>query len=94
MAALGPNRDLPALNPLFARSTIAAVLVVLSSLAPLLGETGVASAVKDIVDNGDGIQTGVENGVRALDALIGLGSAVWFWLERRAPNFRLSFRSR
>ena len=51
-----------------------------------------ASLVKDIVDNGDGIQTGVESGLRALDRLIGLGSAVWFWLERRAPNFRLSFR--
>lgn len=64
----------------------------ITAVAPLLGETGVASLVKDIVDNGDGIQTGVESGLRALDRLIGLGSAVWFWLERRAPNFRLSFR--
>ncbi|WP_210526419.1 hypothetical protein [Rubellimicrobium arenae] len=90
----GPNRLLPPLNPLKARSTIAAILVALTALAPLLGETGVASLVKDVVDNGDGIQTGVENGIRAVDSLIGLGSALWFWLERRAPNFRLSFRSR
>ncbi len=88
----GPNRRLPALNPLFARSTIAALLAALTALAPLLGETGIASIVRDIVDNGEGIQTGVEDGVRALDALIGLASIVWFWLERRAPNFRLTFR--
>lgn len=90
----GPNSNLPPLNPFMARSTIAAILMVLTAVAPLLGETGVASLVREIVDNGDNIQTGVADGIRALDALIGLGSTVWFWLDRRAPNFRLTFRRR
>lgn len=90
----GPNRRLPALNPLYARSTIAAVLAALSAIAPLLGETGVASVVTEIVSNEDAIQSNTESFLRALDAIIGIGSVVWFWLERRAPNFRLSFKAR
>lgn len=90
----GPNRILPPLNPLMARSTIAAVLMVLAAVAPLLGQSGAASLVTEIVANGEAIQGGVERAITLADAAIALGSPLWFWLERRAPNFRLSFRAR
>lgn len=90
----GPNRSLPPLNPLMARSTIAAVLSALSAILPLLGDGGIASTAAELVANGDAIQQGAEDALRALDALLGLGFVVWFWLERRAPWRRLSFRNR
>ncbi len=89
----GPNRDLPALSPLKARSTIAAILAFLALVGPLLNG-GLGELVTSVVDNGDAIQGQAETAVNAINALIGVAGLVWFWAERRAPNFRLSFRSR
>lgn len=90
----GPNRSLPPLNPLMARSTIALILTVLSALLPLLGEGGLASFVAQLVANETAIQAWAENAIRAADAVIAVGAPLWFWLERRAPWRRLSFRGR
>jgi len=89
----GPNRILPPLNPFMARSTIAAAIGILQTLLPLLGDGGLAELAGEAIKSEDTIQANVEAALRALDVLIGVGSWVWYGLERRAPNFRLSFRS-
>lgn len=90
----GPNRSLPPLNPLMARSTIALILTVLSALLPLLGNGGVASFITELVANEAAIQAWAESAIRTTDAVIAVGAPLWFWLERRAPWRRLSFRAR
>lgn len=89
----GPNRALPALSPLRARSTVAAILSLLAVIGPLLGG-GVGEVLAELAANADLIQVQTERVIDALNALIGAAALVWFWLERRAPNFRLSFRGR
>ena len=90
----GPNRILPPLNPLMARSTIAAIIGILQTLLPLLGDGGLAELAAEAIQSQDTIQANTEAALRALDVLIGVGSWVWYGLERRAPNFRLSFKAR
>jgi hypothetical protein len=87
------NRNLPVLNPLKARSTIAAGLALLSVFAPMLGG-GVGEVAADVVANGDAIQQGAQTFVNAVNVAIGVVGVAWFWFERRAPNFRLSFAGR
>ncbi len=87
----GPNRVLPPLNPLKARSTYAAFLAVLAILAPFLNG-GLGEIVTDILKNGDAAQDHIEKAVDAANVLIGFGALVWYALERRAPNYRLSFK--
>lgn len=91
MPDLGPNRELPPLNPLKARSTIAAILSFLALIGPLLGG-GLGEIVAEIAANGDLIQQQTERAVDAFNAILGVASLIWFWLERRAPNFRLSLK--
>lgn len=86
-----PNRSLRPLNPFKARSTAAAILAVLSLVGPLLGGS-LGGVLAEVAANADIIQSQTERAVDAINALIGIGSLAWFWLERRAPNFRLSFR--
>ena len=87
------NRELPALNPLKARSTIAALLTVVGAVSPLLGG-GIGALAADVVANSENIQAGVETATASVNALIVVGGMAWLWFERRAPNFRLSFRDR
>ena len=85
------NRNLPALNPLKARSTIAALLSLAAVVGPLFGG-GIGEVVAEVTANGDAIQGGAETAVNAINALIGTIGVVWFWFERRAPNYRLSLK--
>ncbi len=87
----GPNRDLPPLSPFFARSTIAAVLSLLAIVGPLLGG-GLGEVLTEIAGSADLIQQQTETAVDAFNALLGVASLIWLYVERRAPNFRLSFR--
>ena len=92
----GPNHDLPPVNPLDirkARSTIAAVLSVVALIGPLLGG-GIGEVAAELAANADLIQQQTERAIDAFNVLVGIGGFVWFWLERRAPNFRLSFSRR
>lgn len=88
----GPNLALPNLNPLKARSTIAAILAFLSLIGPLIGG-GIGEVVAEVAENGDLIQSQTETAIDALNALIGTVALVWFWIERKSPNFRLSLRA-
>ena len=88
---LGPNRALPPLSPLKARSTIATVLSVLALVGPLLGG-GLGEVLTEIAASTDLIQQETERAVNAFNALVGVASLVWLWWERRAPNYRLSLR--
>lgn len=92
-AELGANRTLPPLNPLKARSTVAAALSIAALVSPLLGG-GIGAVLTEVVTNGSAIQAETERVVNAVNALLGVGTMTWFWVERRAPNFRLSFRAR
>lgn len=76
-----PDSPLPPLNVLQARSTIAAVLLILSLVAPELASKfdpdtiiGAALAVID-----------------AVDKVTAVGSAAWLYLERKNPRRALSF---
>ncbi|KQI68684.1 hypothetical protein AN189_07180 [Loktanella sp. 3ANDIMAR09] len=86
-----PNKSLPPLNPLLARSTLAAALTIVGLIGPLIGG-GLGEIAAEIVANEESIQDGAETAVNAINALLGLAGGVWFWIERRAPNNRLSFR--
>lgn len=77
---MGPNTDLPALSMWQARSTwvvlVAAVLQIAAFLRfDLLGALGV-EGTEPLVD-----------GIMQIVAAVAL---VWTWLERRAPNYRLT----
>ncbi len=89
----GPNHDLPVLSPLRARSSIAAVLSLAALVGPLLGG-GIGEMLAELASNGDLIQSQTERAIDAINAVIGIGAMAWFWFERRAPNFRLSFKAR
>jgi len=87
------NRNLPALSPLKARSTIAALLTVVGAVSPLLGG-GVGLLAADLVANGDAIQSGAQTTVEAVNTLITVGGMAWLWAERRAPSYRISLSGR
>lgn len=89
----GPNRTLPPLNPLKARSTIAAILSVIALIGPLIGG-GLGEVLAEVAANGDLIQSQTERAVNAFNALLGVASLIWLYLERRAPNYRLSLSRR
>ena len=48
--------------------------------------------VAEVAANGDLIQRQTELAIDSLNAIIGVAAMLWFWWERRAPHFRLSFR--
>jgi len=50
-----PNRSLPPLNPLAARSTVAAILAFVALIGPLLGG-GLGEMLAEIAANGDMIR--------------------------------------
>jgi hypothetical protein len=88
----GPNLVLPTLNPLKARSSIAGVLAILSIVSPLLNG-GIGEIVSELLSSEQVIQQQSEIAIASINALVGVVGLVWFWIERRAPNFRLSFKS-
>lgn len=56
-------------------------------LLPSLCEVGLGCTAQEVVTKG-------ERAVSLVQQLAPIASAVWLWLERRAPNFRLVFRRR
>jgi MFS family permease len=89
----GPNHDLPTLSPLRARSTVAALLSLAALVGPLVGG-GIGEVLAELAANRDLIQAQTERVVEGFNAILGVAALVWFWWERRAPHFRLSFRRR
>lgn len=96
---MNPNYQLPPLSPLKARSTIALVLTVATAISTLLGidvfgflgSLGLGSNEGEVLGN-------VDKGVAIVNALIAHGNEivlllapVWLWIERRAPNARITF---
>lgn len=89
----GPNHALPPLNPFAARSTYALLLTVILTYCNAYGidlfafttALGLGGTEQEVLDNGDKVKDAVQ-------LLFNLGAAAWLWFERRAPNFRLSFR--
>ena len=91
-ATPGPNDFLPVLNPFVARSTYAAVVAILSVLSPFIGG-GIGEVLAYFLNYVDAtISMNFEDLVHLVNAVIGMIGVVWFWFERRAPNYRLSFR--
>ena len=87
------KQQLPALNPLIARSTWMQVVMVAIALSTALGidllaftaSVGLGSTAGEVVETG-------ERAYVAYQTLAALALGILAWLERRAPNFRLSFR--
>ena len=76
------NLNLPALNPLKARSTVAMAVALAGVLLPsVFGDVDPEAA-------GDAAFSLVE----AASTIMTIGGTIWVWVERRAPNMRLSFR--
>lgn len=90
----GPNGVLPPLNPFKARSTYAMILTLVLAVCGSLGidlfawtsELGLGANEDELVATG-------EQAVSAIQVLLNIGAGIWLWVERRAPNFRLSFKS-
>ncbi|TRD16985.1 hypothetical protein [Palleronia caenipelagi] len=76
-----PNTDLPILNPLKARSTVAALVTVGAIVLPeVFGDIDPEAA-------GDTAMQLAE----AVADIVSIAGMVWFWFERRAPHRRLGF---
>lgn len=88
----GPNHSLPPLNPFYARSTYAMILAMVLTLASSFGidlfhwteSLGLGGTEEELIATG-------ERAVSAVQVLLNIASGIWFWWERRAPNYRLSF---
>lgn len=87
----GPNRSLPPLNPLKARSTIWATLTILGVIGPMIGG-GAGELLVKIADSGDDVNSAVDQAANVINGFLALVGFIGTWLERRAPNFRLSFK--
>jgi len=86
--------NLPSLNPLEVtkvRSTWALLLTILASLAPFMGG-GIGELVSMILVNADAIEAGGTQLIESVNSIIATIAVVWLWLERRNPNFKLSFK--
>jgi len=91
----GPNNALPPLNPFNvfqARSSLGVILTILGAVGPFIGG-GVGEVIANIVGNADEIQLGAQTLVEAVNTIVTIGGMVWLWLERRAPNYRLSLKT-
>jgi hypothetical protein len=76
----GPNTDLPPLNLFSARSTWVALVAGALQIAAFARFDLLAFA-------------GVENSEALVDGImqiVAAGGLLWVWLERRAPNYRLT----
>lgn len=89
---LSNNKALPALPAWKARSfwlTIITAGVALANtmgvdLLGILSEMGLGSSPNAVIDN-------ASRGVGAVQQLIPIATGIWAWVERRAPNFRLTW---
>lgn len=90
----GPNRTLPPIHPLRARSTYALLLTMLAALAQLV--PGLESHLEGVAieENREGLLDSIMALVAAIDEILLVVGPAWLWLERRAPWRRLSFRDR
>lgn len=90
--ATGANKSLPALPAWKATSFWAQLLLVLSVLFNSMGvdifavlsDMGLGASPEAVIANG-------ERAVSAVQQLLPLVFGVWAWVERSAPNFRLTF---
>ena len=88
---LSNNKDLPALPAWQARSfwlTLITMMVALANsfgldLMAMFGEMGLGHSPDAVIDS-------VNRGVSAIQTLIPFVTGAWAWIERRAPNFRLT----
>lgn len=94
---MSANNDLPVLNPLHvtkARSSLAAFVAFLGTVAPLLPEGW--REVAQGVDQGailaafDRLAAALVTILQGFNELIALAGMAWLWWERRAPRYRLS----
>lgn len=88
-----PNRNLPPLSPFRARSFYAMILTLLVTVCTGYGidlfawtEAMGLGADQDAI-----IETG-ERAVSLIQVIVNVLAAIWAYLERRAPNYRLSFK--
>lgn len=70
--------QLPPLNPFLARSTYAMILTAVTALASAFNI--------DILARLGTTEGGI---LAAVDALLPLAGAVWVWLERKNPQYRI-----
>lgn len=88
---LSNNKNLPAMPAWQARSfwlTLITMLVALTNsfgidILAVFGEIGLGSSPDAVIDN-------ASRGVSAVQTLIPFVTGAWAWIERRAPNFRLT----
>ena len=88
---LANNKTLPALPAWQARSfwlTLITMAVALANsfgldLMAVLGDIGLGSSPDAVIDS-------ATRGVSAVQTLIPFITGAWAWVERRAPNFRLT----
>ena len=91
---LANNLALPTLPALAARSTWAILLAAAVTLANVIGidlmaflaEVGAGATTDEVIATG-------EKAISAWQAVAPLIFGIWAWVERRAPNFRLSLGS-
>lgn len=90
--ATGANKALPSLPAWKATSFWAQLLLVLSVLCNSMGvdifavlsDMGLGASPEAVIANG-------ERAVSAVQQLLPLIFGIWAWVERSAPNFRLTF---
>jgi hypothetical protein len=94
MTMLNGNKSLPPLNPFAARSTYAMILTFAVTLANIYGidlfeytkMLGLGGTEAEVLQNKDTLVSGWQ-------IIVNIALPIWYWFERRAPNYRLSFSS-
>lgn len=84
----GPNTDLPTIwmgRVLKVRSTIALLITVATPIATAYG-----IELSAYVDGVAEIGRGADMMINGFQILLPALSGIWLWLERRAPNYRLT----
>ena len=98
---MNANHTLPPLNPLKARSSIALGLTIITGICQIFGvdlfgflsSLGLGGDQAAVLGHADGAVVVVNSLIEHGNEVILLLAPVWLWIERRAPNARLSFKN-
>ena len=75
------KKELPVLNPFFARSTHAMFLTAITTISAAFN-----------VDIFGHLGTTEDGLLDVVDALLPIASGIWLWWERHNPSYRLGFK--
>ena len=98
---MNPNYTLPPLSPLKARSTAALLLTIITGIAQLFGvnifgfleSLGLGGDQENVLIKVDAIVAVINTLISHGNEIILILAPIWLWIERKAPQTRISLRA-